>query len=36
MQAEDYYRQLFNASHLAELREFEAVDANSKLEFIKG
>ena len=32
MEIEDYYRQLFNASHRAELRDFAALDAASKLE----
>jgi hypothetical protein len=31
MEIEDYYRQLFNASHQAELHDFAALDANSKL-----
>ena len=31
MEIEEHYRQLFNASHQAELRDFAALDANSKL-----
>ena len=31
MEIEDYHRQLFNANHLAEVRDFAALDANSKL-----
>lgn len=31
MEIEDYRRQLFNAGHLAEMRDFAALDANAKL-----
>jgi len=35
MEIEDHCRQLFNASHLAEVRDFAALDANSKLAHVE-